>query len=1060
MENKFTSEKMRQSTITFDTHQQQYSAQNLRGRKRIFLSFIIIFGLFFGTNAQNEFITVWKTDIPGASANNQITIPTTTLTGDTYDYTVFWGDGNIDTHVSGNITHTYAAPGTYTVAISGMFPRIYFYSPLSSLRNNSQKLLKIIQWGDNQWTSMEGAFYLCSNLDITASDVPDLSRVNNMSEMFAYCTSLVGTLAFQNWDVSNVIDMSEMFRSAGSFNQEIGNWNVGNVTNMGSMFGGVTSFNQDIGYWDTSNVKSMYGMFSNALSFNQNIGSWDVGSVTSMGTMFYMYNGVAAFNQDIGKWDVSNVNNMENMFSGAASFDQNLGSWEIGEVSNMNDMFSGVTLSTANYDSMLKGWEAQTLQEGVHFSAGNSQYCDGGEARQSIIDSYHWEITDHGKAVIGCNDTTSFVTVWRVNNQITIPTFPGENYLYTVNWGDGSPDTIETGDATHIYNMPGDYTVAISGTFPRIYFGIGNNTDNPYNILDVKQWGENIWTSMEEAFVNCINLNVTATDIPNLSLVTSMNNMFLDCESLIGTTSFNDWDVSNVTHMEYLFTLATSFNQDIGSWDVGNVTDMGQMFQEATNFNQDIGAWDVSNVTNMGYMFEGATSFNQDIGIWDVGNVTHMGAMFQGATSFNQDIGIWDVGNVTAIYSMFSGATSFDQNLGGWEISGINNMDDMFSGITLSTANYDSLLNGWAAQTVEPYLRFSGGNSQYCDGEMGRNSLTGAPNYWSIRDGGITVDCRASDLSITSYILINADTDIVIQTLNGDDRINVNDLPSRNLSIEALTTGNVGSVIFKLSGAATKITIENTAPYSLFANDRLDYFGSMLPVGSYSLTGTPYSGDNLDGAAGASLSLNFELYESNDDAMLILVNADTDAIILPLTDGTRINKADYPGVPFGVVFNAGSDVSSVGFVLNGPINQNQMEHIAPYSLFANIAKDIFGRDFPVGNYNLTADPNRGGTVYVNFTVFDTSDSASVNTMSISPNPANMEANITFGSPESLMHIQVFDMMGRMVLNNNAKTIKNSIGYSMDVHNLQTGNYIVRTHTDAGINYQKQLIIKR
>ena len=50
-------------------------------------------------------------------------------------------------------------------------------------------------------------------------------------------------------------------------------------------------------------------------------------------------------------------------------------------------------------------------------------------------------------------------------------------------------------------------------------------------------------------------------------------------------------------------------------------------------------------------------------------------------------------------------------------------MANMFYHVTLSTANYDALLIGWAAQAVEPNVQFSGGNSKYTAGATARNTL-------------------------------------------------------------------------------------------------------------------------------------------------------------------------------------------------------------------------------------------------------------------------------------------------------------------------------------------------
>lgn len=303
-----------------------------------------------------------------------------------------------------------------------------------------------------------------------------------------------------------------------------------------------------------------------------------------------------------------------------------------------------------------------------------------------------------------------FITTWKTtapNESITIPTFSGETYSYTVDWGDGSIDTSIMGDAIHSYISAGIHTVKISGTFPRIYF---NNSGNRMKIQSIEQWGANVWKSMSLAFTGCEDLVSNATDMPNLSMVSDMYGMFAYARKFNGDTNFGNWNVSNVTDMTGMFGGASIFNYPIGNWDVGNVTTMQQMFHGATVFNQDLGNWNVSNVTNMTSMFRTAMKFNQDIGNWNVENVTNM-------------------------HFMFFHANRFNQNLGGWNVSNVTNMTNMFKNVTLSTVNYDALLNGWNMLPLQYNVKFHGGKSTYCAGESARLNMISSFN-WSITDAG------------------------------------------------------------------------------------------------------------------------------------------------------------------------------------------------------------------------------------------------------------------------------------------------------------------------------------
>lgn len=134
------------------------------------------------------------------------------------------------------------------------------------------------------------------------------------------------------WDTSAVTDMSNLFKNATSFNDNISLWDVSNVTTMRGMFDGATSFNQRLGssdeVWQTGNVLDMSFMFRGATSFNAGAAGPDtdnqifsnVSSVTTMESMFAdatSYNGGGQVNM-ASLWEPSACTNFKNMFSGAS----------------------------------------------------------------------------------------------------------------------------------------------------------------------------------------------------------------------------------------------------------------------------------------------------------------------------------------------------------------------------------------------------------------------------------------------------------------------------------------------------------------------------------------------------------------------------------------------------------------------------------------------------------------------------------------------------------------------------------------------------------------------
>lgn len=213
----------------------------------------------------------------------------------------------------------------------------------------------------------------------------------------------------------------------------------------------------------------------------------------------------------------------------------------------------------------------------------------------------------------------------------------------------------------------------------------------------IGSWNTSAVTNMSAMFdgATAFNQPIGSWDVSN---VTNMGWM------LSGASSFNQpvnsWNTGHVTTMRSLFMNASSFNQPVASWNTSQVTDMGGLFSNASSFNQPVNSWDTTHVTSMNRAFMFATAFNQSLDLWDTSNVTDFFAMFDSATSFNKPIGTWNTSAATTFESMFNNAASFNQNIGQWNISQVVSAIQFLTDSAVSQANYDALLQGWAAQTV------------------------------------------------------------------------------------------------------------------------------------------------------------------------------------------------------------------------------------------------------------------------------------------------------------------------------------------------------------------------
>ena len=298
--------------------------------------------------AQN-FVTQWNLATAGSGAT-QLSIRT--VTSGTVNYT--WQQIPSGASGSGSWSGT---PLTITGLPAGATIRLQiapanFQRIFINYDADRNRLTQIEQWGSTAWASMANAFQGCTNLQVTATDVPDLSGVNSLSQMFEGCTNLNSPANINTWNTAAVINMSYMFAFTSAFNQNIGSWNTAAVTNMQGMFFQATAFNQPIGLWNTAAVTNMFLMFYQASAFNQNIGSWNTAAVTDMTSMF---NRASAFNQNIGSFNTTAVTDMSFMFFGASAFNNggnnSINNWNTGDVTTMSQMFTEASVFNQNIGS-------------------------------------------------------------------------------------------------------------------------------------------------------------------------------------------------------------------------------------------------------------------------------------------------------------------------------------------------------------------------------------------------------------------------------------------------------------------------------------------------------------------------------------------------------------------------------------------------------------------------------------------------------------------------------------------------------------------------------------
>jgi surface protein len=271
---------------------------------------------------------------------------------------------------------------------------------------------------------------------------------------------------------------------------------------------------------------------------------------------------------------------------------------------------------------------------------------------------------------------------------------------YYVDWGDGGAEETFTtiGNKSHTYAAQGIYQVSVSGGMTALAF---NNIGDKLKLITIDAWGEIEWSSMENAFYGCFNMNGAWSDSPDLSNATSLMQVFRACikfnysvaafntstiqnmggafySCIIFNQSVSNFDTSLVTDMSNMFANCYVFNQSVANFNTSNVLNMSGLFSNCFVFNQSVANFDTSDVTDMSFMFSGCHAFNQSVVNFDTVNVINMSGMFTQCYVFNQPVINFGTANVTNMYLMFGNCYVFNQSVANFDTTEVINMGSMF----------------------------------------------------------------------------------------------------------------------------------------------------------------------------------------------------------------------------------------------------------------------------------------------------------------------------------------------------------------------------------------------
>ena len=367
-------------------------------------------------------------------------------------------------------------------------------------------------------TNASGMFAYLTNIEKLDLSKLDTSYITNMSKMF-YMSSGLKTIDLSNFNTSNVTNMNGMFWGCSSLTSlDLKTFNTSKVTDMNNMFAECSNITElDLSNFDTSNVTSMGnpylysygGMFRNCKSLKKlNVSSFNTSKVKYMSNMFQGCSSLTTL--DLSNFDTSNVTAMASMFQDCSNLTSlNLTSFNTSKVTNIQCMFYGcsnlTTLDLSNFNT-----SKVTLMNNMFYGCSNLTTLD--------LSSFNTgSVTNMVFLFYGCSNLTTLDLSNFNTDSVTnmLGMFNGCSSLTSLD--------LSSFNTSNVTNMNG------------MFWGCSNLT-----ALDLSSFNISNVTNTSQMFMFATKLKtIYVSDLWNTSSVTSSTNMFGNCKSLVGATSFD-----------------------------------------------------------------------------------------------------------------------------------------------------------------------------------------------------------------------------------------------------------------------------------------------------------------------------------------------------------------------------------------------------------------------------------------------------------------------------------------------------------------------------------------